>query len=181
MLFGYRNRTVLTAVLGSLLAFSAAATQSSVTLNWSPSSSSGVSAYHLYYGTVSRSYSNMVSLATVTSATVSNLNRGVTYYFAVTAFDNTTGLESPYSNEASYTAGSGVGGSTPTLQLTLTQGQPVLNCSGLPGTNYNVLASSNLINWSVIGAVVAGTNGGFQFTDTSGSSKRLYVYKLEQH
>jgi hypothetical protein len=179
MLFRNTNAFVLAALIGGLSVLSAAAAQSSVNLDWAASPSSGVSAYHLYYGTVSQSYSNMVSLSSVTNTTVSDLSRGVTYYFAVTAYDATTGLESSFSNEASYTPG--VGESNPTLQFSLTGGKAVLTCTGLPGTNYNVLSSKNLTNWSVIGSVVAGTNGAFQFTDPSKPTNRLCLYKLQQH
>jgi hypothetical protein len=121
----------------------------------------------------------MMSLSVATNATVSNLSRGVTYYFAVTAYDATTGLESPYSNEATYTPGAGAGGSNPTLQFSLTQGKAVLACTGLPGTNYNILASTNLAKWSVIGSAVAAANGTFQFT--AAATNRFCLYKLQQH
>jgi len=146
-------------------------------LAWTASPSSGVTAYHLYYGTVSQTYTNMISLGVVTSATVSNLTGGITYYFAATAYDATTGLESAYSNQASYTAGAGV---QPILQLSFANGDVTLNCTGLPGTNYNILASKNLTNWSVIGSVAAGATGAFQFTDPTKATNRLCIYKVLQ-
>jgi hypothetical protein len=72
-----------------------------------------VNAFRLYYGVntninnwdgtniVSRIYTNFISVGTTTNATITNLARGFTYYFGVTAL-STNGLESDYSNEAIY-------------------------------------------------------------------------------
>ncbi len=76
--------------------------QSSLTLAWAPSTDSTVIGYSLYQGGTSQNYTNVISVGTNTSATVSNLIAGATYYFAVTAY-NAVGLESPFSNEIFYT------------------------------------------------------------------------------
>lgn len=57
--------------------------------------------YKIYYGTVSRSYSNSITINNpgITSYVVDNLT-SETYYFAVTAFNN-FGIESTMSNEVS--------------------------------------------------------------------------------
>ena len=81
---------------------------SSVTLAWDASTDSSVVSYNVYYGTASGSYSASISAGSATTATVSNLLDGTTYYFAATAV-NSSGVESPDSNEISYTTpGSGV-------------------------------------------------------------------------
>jgi hypothetical protein len=57
--------------------------------------------YRVYVGTKSRSYGNVTPIAkTKTTATVSNLLPAMTYYFAVTAYDN-AGNESVFSDEVS--------------------------------------------------------------------------------
>jgi hypothetical protein len=58
--------------------------------------------YAVYCGTVSGTYTNInkVMAGTNLTASVSNLVRGATYYFAATATD-TNGLESLYSTEVS--------------------------------------------------------------------------------
>ncbi len=76
--------------------------QSSVTLAWDASPDSSIAGYRLYEGVASRTYTNVIDLGNTTMATVSNLTAGVTYFFAVTAYD-TNGLESDYSGEVSYT------------------------------------------------------------------------------
>jgi hypothetical protein len=91
-------------VLGGLatLTSAPALAASSVTLAWDPSTDPAAAGYHLYYGTASRSYTNMVDTGGATTGTVSNLSASTTYYFAATTY-NLAGLESVYSGEASYT------------------------------------------------------------------------------
>ena len=72
----------------------------SATLTWQPSSDPSVAGYKLYYGTASHNYAAALDTGASTTATVSNLTAGATYYFAVTAY-NSSGEESPFSNEAS--------------------------------------------------------------------------------
>ncbi|MGB9715575.1 MAG: DUF1566 domain-containing protein [Thermodesulfovibrionales bacterium] len=55
--------------------------------------------YKVYYGTSSRNYSECINVGNVKNYTVNNLKEGLTYYFAVTAYD-IFGNESGYSNEA---------------------------------------------------------------------------------
>lgn len=76
-----------------------------VTLAWDQSVDPTVAGYRLYYGTATRSYmtSNTVWNASTSTATVSNLQSSVTYFFAVTTF-NTFGLESDFSDEVTYSA-----------------------------------------------------------------------------
>ncbi len=74
-----------------------------VTLAWDPETDPSVAGYKVYYGTASRSYQYNNDAGKNTTSTVSNLPTGTTYYFSVTAYD-TTGIESGYSNEVSYTA-----------------------------------------------------------------------------
>ncbi len=71
----------------------------SVTLAWDKSSGTNViTNYNVYYGVASATYTNKVMAGTNLTAIVSNLVRGVTYYFAATAIDN-AGLESDYSTQ----------------------------------------------------------------------------------
>lgn len=72
----------------------------SATLAWQPSSDPTVVGYQVYYGTVSHNYTDQLNVGPSTTATVSNLVTGATYYFAVTAY-NSSGEQSPFSNEAS--------------------------------------------------------------------------------
>jgi len=73
----------------------------SVTLTWNASADANVSGYFVYYGSASGIYTNKVALGDVTSATISDLVEGTSYFFTVTAYD-TSGLESVPSNEAQF-------------------------------------------------------------------------------
>src|SRR6187455_2520021 len=100
------GRVVITRLLGTLAWFPLVwtccmgpALGQSVTLAWDRDSShTNLSSYLVKYGESSGSYTGQVSVATNnTSATISNLAAGRTYYFAVTA-RNVAGLESDPSN-----------------------------------------------------------------------------------
>jgi hypothetical protein len=69
-----------------------------VTLEWDLNSEPDIAGYVLYWGTTSRSYSDSVDVGNQNSYTVSGLEDGRTYYFAVTAYDGVRN-ESTYSNE----------------------------------------------------------------------------------
>lgn len=75
----------------------------SVTLAWDRVMDPIVNGYAVYWGAAPRAYTNsiIVSGATNTTATVANLARGTTYYFAATS-KATNGLESAYSSEVTY-------------------------------------------------------------------------------
>jgi Fibronectin type III domain len=77
-----------------------------VQLAWNPSPATnvGVINYNLYYGPASATYTNSFSVGTNLTGSVSNLVRGSTYFFAVTAVCATNLLESDFSNEISYTS-----------------------------------------------------------------------------
>src|SRR5678815_1906487 len=65
----------------------------SVTLAWNPNSETNLAGYKLYYGTSSRNYSGYVPVGSATTtSTVPNLQDGLTYFFAVTAYC-TDGME----------------------------------------------------------------------------------------
>jgi hypothetical protein len=78
-----------------------AAHAADVTLEWDPSEGQDVDGYFLCYGTQSGDYPISMDVGDVTTGTVSGLEPGATYYFAVYAY-NYYG-ESDYSNEVSYT------------------------------------------------------------------------------
>jgi len=119
---GRRSRLIVQAyALAAVLvvaAFAASANQRqfNVTLAWDPSPDSSVAGYRIYDGVTSGTYTNVIDVGNVTTATVSNLVSGVTYFFAATAYD-TNGQESVFSDEVSYTVPWLTNG-PPTLALT---------------------------------------------------------------
>ena len=77
------------------------------TLSWDPPTTNtdgtpltDLAGYIIYYGTTTGDYSQSVDAGNVTTSQVANLTDGITYYFAVTAYD-TSWNESDYSNEIS--------------------------------------------------------------------------------
>lgn len=117
------KRISLTLLFLLTFVLSASAAQS-VTLAWNANTETNLAGYRLYWGTGTRSYStNLLQvLAPATTATVTNLQVGYRYFFAVTAYTS-DGLESDYSDEVSYRVPGTAPGSPArpsTLKLTAT-------------------------------------------------------------
>ncbi|MGH8094574.1 MAG: fibronectin type III domain-containing protein [Chthoniobacterales bacterium] len=98
------KRLLLACLAFGLPGLVTAATTGAVVLVWNANTEPDIAGYRVHYGSASAPYSSVVDVATPT-ATVSNLENGVTYTFAVTAY-NTGGAESGYSLPVSYTVGS---------------------------------------------------------------------------
>jgi Bacterial Ig domain/Fibronectin type III domain len=102
--FGCRKRCLLV-LLTLLFAFAIpmAWGSSAVTLAWDANTETNLAGYKVYYGPASGLYTNTVDVGNITTNRVTGLVEGVTYYFAVTAY-NSSGQESDYSAEISYRA-----------------------------------------------------------------------------
>jgi hypothetical protein len=167
-----------------------------VTLAWNPSA--GGAGYNLYFGGVSQNYTNMLDVGNATNGTVTGLNDGITYYFAVTAYD-VAGLESPFSSEISYTIPATnsvtqtnsvppstnsvpVGkGHKPKLRLNMNGSkQPTLTASAPAGYVYGVQASTDLKTWTTIGSVRASSSGTISYTDKKAKNNKGRYYRLQQ-
>ena len=147
-----------------------------VTLTWSASTGTNVVGYNIYYGGASGDYTNMINAGNVTNFTISSLTAGVTYYFAVTAYDG-LGQESAYSSEISYL----VPVNLPSVQIRSgPAGQFILTVSGPAGQTYDVLASQDLSVWTVIGTVTPGAGGSLVFTDTNAANFPQRFYRTEE-
>ena len=77
-----------------------------VTLQWDPNLEEDVAGYRVYYGTSSGNYSHYLDAGKTTTCTVSDLQDGIPYYFAATAYD-TAFAESEFSSEVVYGGGGG--------------------------------------------------------------------------
>ena len=82
------------------LVFSQSAFAGSATVAWDGSADPDVTGYFVYVGDTSGSYNTKLNASNYTSVTVSNLSQGITYYFAVSAYDR-YGYESSLSPEIS--------------------------------------------------------------------------------
>ncbi len=143
-------------------------------LGFGTSPDDDVAGYRLYYGTASQIYTVTNDVGNVTTNTVSGLVGGVTYFFAVRAY-NTIGLESDFSNEVSYTP------RLSSLKIQPAQnGQVVLEITGESGCTYDVLASQTFTNWATIGAVSMGDSSSLEYIDTNASIFPSRCYRLQE-
>ena len=130
------KRVLGPAVVGLLLIFTAVHAEAqtvSVKLAWNPSAGNNIAGYYVYQGIASLTYTDEIDVGNVTTATVSGLTPGVTYYFAVSAYDD-AGLESTLSTEISY---------TPSLSTTSVPPAIVLSAPS-SGANYSTPANIEL-------------------------------------
>jgi hypothetical protein len=150
----------------------------SVRLVWIPSIDANVVGYNLYYGGASRTYTNKIPIGNGSSATISNLVEGGTYYFAATGYD-ANGVESDFSNECMYSVPMNATGPGFILQSpSVSGGQFSFSVTGMSGLPCAVEASSNMIIW----VRVATNQPPFTFVETNSGqfARRFYrtVYRF---
>jgi Immunoglobulin domain len=178
-----RTSRILAVVSAGLLFGFAARGGQSVSLQWGASSSPAPAGYLVYYGAASHSYTSQINVGTNTVVTLSGLNAGQTYYFAVGGYDS-AGVAGLLSNEASFVAptnntpapppavpasvivtpASGPAGTTVYIYGT--------NLSGAGSVSFNGLfASFTLVSNSVLAAVVPpdATTGPLDIVTPSGT------------
>ncbi len=82
----------------------APAATASLTFQWDPVGASDLAGYKIYRSTTAGTYGSPIATlsASTTTYQMTNLTKGVTYFFAVSAYD-ANGNESPFSNEQSRT------------------------------------------------------------------------------
>lgn len=148
---------------------------SSVTLSWDRNPEADVVGYRIYYGQVSRQYTDSVYVGNLTAGVVPGLLSGVRYFFAMTALD-ATGLESDYSGEVAVTPS---GGFSLKIRIPANR-QAVLTVTGPAGQGYDLLTSTNFTNWTTLGSATAGTNGLATYTDTGAPGKLIRYYRAQQ-
>lgn len=151
-----------------------------VVLNWNSTASPAVVGYNVYFGTSSGHYLYKFNAGNQTTATISNLIAGVTYFFAATTVD-TNGGESGYSSEVSFIIPG---------MLTMTQGASsgspaspaVIQFPVAPGHWYEVQATTDFQNWSSIWQTsIAVSNVWMQFTNQEPAIYPSRYYRLAIH
>ena len=149
----------------------------SLDLGWDAAQNQEVVGYDLYYGTNSGKYTNNILTGNVTTATVTGLASGITYYFAITSVD-AEGDESPFSSEISYQQESP--GGAQLLVHSVAAGQFALTVSGTSGHTYDLAASPDLKVWAVIGTVTLDASGSLNFTDTNAFNFPQRFYRTQE-
>ncbi len=105
-----------------------------VNFEWIASPSPAATGYNIHYGLESGVYTDKVPVGTNTSATISGLVEGLTYYFVVTAYDS-AGDESDPSNEIGYTVPGIAPPGNPSVQDDPTSGGTILKWKPSPSPN----------------------------------------------
>jgi hypothetical protein len=113
-----------------------------VALSWAAANNPAVTGFHVYYGTASRSYSNILTVGNTSRAVISGLTFGTVYYVAVSELDS-RGHESALSAEITFQAGSAM------LTSANIGGQRFsFNLQGSTGQQYVILSSTNFLDWT---------------------------------
>jgi hypothetical protein len=122
----------------------------SISMAWDASPDTTVAGYYIAYGLSSDSCTNELDAGNATSATLSGLEEGVTYYFVVIAYDG-NGLESPPSNEIVYVAQTPPPATPITLQIqnTSTAGLNISFNAPTDGT-YQIQATQDFQSWETL-------------------------------
>lgn len=128
-------------------------TDQGVAVNWNPSPNPAAMGYNIYYGPYSGYYTGVISVSGATNATLYGLEASQTYYFVVTAWDD-SGQESAPSGEASYTLPEAVvTGPVLTLQqlpIAGFQNAFAITSSDAMPSSWTLEASSDLQTWSTL-------------------------------
>ncbi len=97
----FTRLAVLAAVVTGLFAHSLSLAAPAVSLQWDPNPETNIASYEVSYGTSAGNYTTVVNVGQRTTASVTGLTGGQTYYFALAAY-NLEGQKSPVSAEISY-------------------------------------------------------------------------------
>jgi hypothetical protein len=121
----------------------------SVSLAWNASANPAAAGYFLYYGVASHSYGSPINVGTNTVVTLSGLQAGQTYYFAVGGY-NGADVSGLLSSEASFTAPTNSTSSTNTTGSPTTPASVIVSpASGMPGSTVYIYGT----NLSTAGSV----------------------------
>jgi len=155
-----------------------------VSLSWdAPTNTDGtpvanLAGYRLYYGTASQAYSNVITVGLAQSATISNLQEGVIYYFSVVAY-NDAGTEGSFSQELSWAAMNM--SIAPASGGTRSPGF-VLQWTSETNAYYTVMKSTNLMAnpaFITLASHVPGVGSVTSYTDTSSTSIGASFYMVQ--
>ncbi|MGA2245992.1 MAG: fibronectin type III domain-containing protein [Verrucomicrobiota bacterium] len=129
-------------------------------LAWNASDDPNVASYKLYYGTVGDQFTNVVSEGTNTSAVISGLVAGTTYFFAAASLDR-AGDESPFSDEVAFLGANAIPGAAlnlPVLQTNYTTDPLVFSLDTNAPAGAAIDPASGVFSWTPGNAYACTTN-----------------------
>ncbi|HZV34876.1 MAG TPA: fibronectin type III domain-containing protein [Verrucomicrobiae bacterium] len=146
-------------------------------LTWNPSTDSTVVGYVVYYGTNSSNYNTRVDVGTNLTYAITNLQPGLTYYFAVTDYNALTNESAP-SMQISLI----VPGIVKLRPNALVGGYMLITFPVAPPYSYEIQASTDLKNWVTIGSTgVVTSNMWMGCADIQGSALPHRFYRCVSH
>jgi hypothetical protein len=147
----------------------------SINLVWDANPDALVTGYNIYYGSSTAAYNHLVQVGNVNSASIYGLVAGATYFFTATAY-YADGTESDFSNEISRTLSATI----PALEIhRAAAGQFALTVNGRAGQTLQILATTDLIAWTVIGTVIIANSGSLEFTDSEAARYPARFYRTQ--
>lgn len=148
-----------------------------VTLAWDANTNASVAGYAVYYGTQSGVYDVRLDAGTNTCLTITNLQAGVTYYFATVDYD-TNRVESPLSGEVSFT----VPGILQLISASTSDWPATISFPVAPGHWYELQASPDLVIWTTLWQTdVQDDNVWLEFMDFDNLGAPQQYYRLCLH
>jgi len=167
----------LKSVLLALSIAGAVSLSASPVLLWDPNPDPNVAGYKVYSGTLPRVYSTSVDVSLHTSNSLVQLNAGITYYFAVTAYTD-DGLESAFSDEVSFTPRvDGLLSATALTGFTLQSTNYTVSFTARAGQQCRVVASSDFETWHEVYSLLMLTNGTVRYVDRDANSAPMRFYR----
>jgi len=111
------------------------ATNNTATLQWDANHESDLAGYRVYQGTTSGSYGPAIDVGNTTLYTAQNLQAGLTYYFAATAYDSSGNVSLPSNEESLLISAPPTDTTSPSISLTApSQGSTVSGMVTLTAT-----------------------------------------------
>ena len=154
------------------------ATENVPSLEWEPNPEPYVAGYNVYIGEKSRNYTRVIDVGLETRLPLTNLNAGVTYFLAVTAYDIDR-LESPFSDEVSYTPR--VDGTNAVLvpcRIAVSTEAATIQIAGQPGQQCRIVATSDFQQWEEIYVTVMTEGGLFEYVDADRQGRPMRFYRV---
>lgn len=151
---------------------------SSLTLVWNANEETDIATYKIYYGVASGRYISGFEVGNVTQFQPSSsiLQPGQQVFFVVTAV-NTSGLESDYSNEVSYTRPAQV--SQPRLDISVSDSAVTLSWLARSDEEYTVWAKEGDDAPWERRSIIGGSDGPVYWTDVADRPKRIYRLEIK--